>query len=146
MMKKKGKGRIKGGKTKRTARKRPPSKPIDPNKVRQELAGIVKTQAKKITRAVALKACQGDLAPAKYLFEMAHIYPQPPEGTVSAEDEESFAKTLLDRLNIPESPVIHDLYENGEDVMLIPPRADGETPSEEQASGDCKDEEMVESK
>ena len=53
---------------------------------------------------------------------MAHLYPVPTEGTGPTENEESLAKTLLDRLNIPESPVIHDLYENGEDVMVIPAR------------------------
>lgn len=54
---------------------------------------------------------------------MAHIFPQPPEGTVSSTDEESLAKTLLDRLDIPDHPVVHDLYERGEEAAVISPRA-----------------------
>ena len=62
---------------------------------------------------MADKAGLGELAPKKFLFEVAHIYPQAPEGTVST-DEESMAKTLLDRSDIPDHPVVHDLYESGE--------------------------------
>ena len=98
------------------------TKQLDPAKVREDISRIVKNRARKITLAVANKAGQGELAPTKFLFEMAHIFPQPPEGTVSSTDEESFAKTLLDRLDIPDHPVVHDLYESGEEVV-IPPRA-----------------------
>jgi hypothetical protein len=52
----------------------------------------------------------------------ARIYPQPPEGSVSTTDEERLAKTLLDRLDIPDQPVVHDRYERGEDFVVIPPR------------------------
>ena len=73
--------------------------------------------------AVADKAGLGELAPTKFLFEVAHIYPQPPEGSVSTTNEDSLAKTLLDRLNVPDHPVVHDLYESGEEVVLIQPSA-----------------------
>jgi hypothetical protein len=53
---------------------------------------------------------------------VAYIFPHPPEGTVSTTDEKSFAKALLDRLDIPDHPVVHDLYESGEEVVVIPPR------------------------
>ncbi len=140
MMKKKGKktGKKRGSKTSRGAS----GKKLDPAKVREDIAGIVKSRARKITIAVADKAGHGELAPAKFLFEMAHIYPQPPEGSVPAENEESLAKTLLDRLNIPESPVAHDLYENGEDVMVIPARV-AEAPTEQSEKCSPSKEESV---
>ena len=129
MMKKKGKSKKSGTSkdaAKKPARRRRRStsgKQLDPLKVREDIAGIIKSRARKIAIAVAGKAGLGELAPTKFLFEVAHIFPQPPEGTVSTMDEESMAKTLLDRLNIPDSPVVHDLYESGEEVVVIPPRA-----------------------
>lgn len=119
-MKKKSKGKKTGKKAPRKTSRSVSGKKLDPAKVREDIAGIVKSRARKITIAVADKAGHGELAPAKFLFEMAHIYPQPPEGSMPPADDESFAKMLLNRLNIPESPVIHDLYENGEDVIVIP--------------------------
>jgi hypothetical protein len=129
MIKKKGRGK-KSGTSEKTAkktakrRKRNTSgKQLDPAKVREDIAGIIKSRAREIAIAVAGKAGLGELAPTKFLFEVAHIFPQPPEGTVSTTDEESFAKTLLDRLDIPDHPVVHDLYESGEEAVVIPPRA-----------------------
>jgi hypothetical protein len=127
MMKKKSKGRKTAKKGRGKASKGVSGKKLDPAKVREDIAGIVKSRARKIAIAVADKAGHGELAPAKFLFEVAHIYPQALEEAVPTENEESLAKTLLDRLNIPESPVIHDLYENGEDVVVIAPRAVQET-------------------
>lgn len=128
-MKKKGKGK-KSGTSKKTAekpakrrRRNISGKQLDPVKVREDIAGIVKSRARKIAIAVANKAGLGELAPTKFLFEVAHIYPQAPEGSVSTTDEDSLAKTLLDRLNVPDHPVVHDLYESGEEVLVIPPRA-----------------------
>jgi hypothetical protein len=143
MMKKKGKS--KKAATKRTKRRTATrsKKELNSADVLKNISSMVKAEAEELAGAVIEEGKKGQLPTVKYLFEVAHIYPQPPEGTVSTADEESFAKTLLDRLNIPESPVIHDLYENGEDVMVIPPRADGEKGSEE-PSGESKDKEMVE--
>jgi len=126
-MKKKGKRQNakKNGNAEK-AKKRPrgtAGKQLDPSKVRENISKIVKNRARKITLAVANKAGQGELAPAKF-FEMAHIFPQPPEGTASSMDDESFAKTLLDRLDIPDHPVVHDLYESGEDVLVTSRRAE----------------------
>jgi hypothetical protein len=128
-MKKKGKSKKSGTskdaakKPERRKRKSTSGKQLDPLKVREDIAGIIKSRARKIAIAVAGKAGLGELAPTKYLFEVAHIYPQAPEGTVATTDEESMAKTLLDRLNIPDHPVVHDLYESGEELVVIPPRA-----------------------
>lgn len=128
----------KSNKAKKPGKKRAASRPFDPTKVRQELAKIVAARARKITRAVALKASNGDLAPAKYLFEMAHIHPEVLQEAKVAENEESLAETLLKSLNVPTDPVIHDLYERGEDVIILPPNA-GRTPDGEEK----KDEELA---
>jgi hypothetical protein len=103
-------------KAKRTAAaKKPARKKIsaekkqkDPAKVREEIAGIVKSGAKKITVAVMDQAMQGELAPAKYLLEMAGVYPPATDGTLATAEEESLAKTLLRRLDLPDEPITHD--------------------------------------
>jgi hypothetical protein len=53
---------------------------------------------------------------------MAGVYPPSTDGNVSTTDEDCLAKTLLDRLNIPASPVVHDEREKEEDeeVVVIP--------------------------
>ena len=106
MAKKKGKSRTA---SKKTAKKKPtPRKSTDPARVREEISRIVKSKAKKITVAVADQAMHGDLAPAKYLFEMAGVYPAATsDGSQATAEEECLAKTLLDRLNIPTEPIAH---------------------------------------
>ena len=129
MIKRKSRGKGKNNNTCKKAKKRGSRKPVDPKKVRQELAGIVKAKAKKIANAVADKACAGELAPAKFLFEIAHIYPEVFEEQPPSEREESLAETLLKERNIPREPVVHDLYERDEDIVIIHPK-DEETAEE----------------
>jgi hypothetical protein len=149
MMKKKGKGKKSGTHTttaKKAVRrnKRTTSgKQLDPAKVREDVAGIVKSRARKITMAVADKAGLGELAPMKYLFEVAHIFPQPPEGTVSSTDDESFAKTLLDRLDIPDHPVIHDLYERGEEITIPARVKEAEKPQQHESKEEERKEDAL---
>ncbi len=82
-------------------------KHLDPVKVRDEVAGIVKLQAKAIAHGVVDKASHGGLAQAKYLFELAQIFPSQgaePATQAATEQENSLAKMLLDRLQPPETP------------------------------------------
>ncbi len=75
MIKKKAKGKAT---TRKAAAKRgsPRSrKERNPEAVLNDIAKIVESGAKKITKAVMEQAMTGQLAPAKYLFEMASIYP-----------------------------------------------------------------------
>ena len=58
---------------------------------------------------------KGQVSPVKYLFEMAHIFPPTADGSQTSKDEESLAETLLDRLNIPKTPVVHDELQKDED-------------------------------
>jgi len=104
-MNKKQKATAEPAAKKNVRKKTPRKKQIDPAQVREELAGIVKSEAKTITEAVMDQAMHGELAPAKYLLEMAGVYPPTGEGERAAEEEDCLAKTLLDRLNLPRKPV-----------------------------------------
>jgi hypothetical protein len=118
MTKKKAKGKAA---KKKTATKKN-QKQLDPAEVRQEIAGIVKSGAKEITEAVIVHAMQGELAPAKYLLEMAGVYPPVTDGSMSSSDEDCLAKTLLHRLNLPEEPIKQD---EDDEPVVIPARSSG---------------------
>src|SRR6266487_6517610 len=110
---------------KKTAKKQ--SKPrgkkeLNPEEVRKEISELVKSHEGKMAVAVVGEGEKGQLATVKYLWEMAEIYPPPPAGSQATTDEDSLAKTLLDRLNIPTSPVVHDELQRDEDVVVIPAR------------------------
>jgi hypothetical protein len=104
---------------KKTSTKKNQKKQLDPAEVRQQIAGMVKSGAKEITRAVIVHAKQGELAPAKYLLEMAGVYPLMTDGSTSTSDEDCLAKTLLHRLNLPEEPIQRE--EDDEPVTLMIP-------------------------
>lgn len=109
MIKKKAKGKT--AKTKKAKKKGGTprvKKQANPAEVRNDIAKIVKSGAKKITKAVMDQAMTGQLAPAKYLFEVAGVYPAATDGSQATADEECFAKSLLDRLNIPDKPIALD--------------------------------------
>jgi hypothetical protein len=126
MIKKKAKGKAV---TKKAARRRAPRrKERNPAGVRDDIAKLVESGAKKITKAVMDQAMTGQLAPAKYLFEMAEIYPQATDGSHSTVDEECLAETLLRRLDISEDPVVRDEED--------PPQAAAEKPVVKRADED----------
>lgn len=85
----------KSGKKKSTGNR----KQMDPAKVREQITDLVKAEASDIAEAVIDLAAHGELAPAKYLFEMAGIFPKPAEGEQATEEEDCLAKTLLARLD-----------------------------------------------
>jgi hypothetical protein len=108
MIKKKAKSKTT---TKKTAKKRssPKSKKErNPAGVRNDIARIVESGAKKITKAVMDQAMTGQLAPAKYLFEMAEIYPASTDGSHATTDEDCLARTLLNRMDVPDEPIARD--------------------------------------
>jgi len=80
----------------------------NPAAVRNDIAKIVESSARKIARAVVSQAETGQLAPAKYLFEMASIYPALTDGSFSTAHEESLAETLMRRLDLPDKPMAKD--------------------------------------
>ena len=104
-----------GAEKQKSTRKTPRAKKqANPAEVRNDIAKIVKSGAKKITKAVMDQAMTGQLAPAKYLFEMAAIYPPSTDGSETTKDEDCFAKTLMDRLNLPDKPIALDEEDEGE--------------------------------
>ena len=76
---------------------------------------------------------------------MAHIFPQPTVESQTSNDEDSLAETLLDRLNIPKSPVVHDELqkEEDEDVVVIQPKKEAAEDSEESGEEEEKKAETV---
>jgi hypothetical protein len=72
------------------------------------------------------------------LFEMAHIYPQPPAAIAPTKDEDSLAETLLDRLKIPKTPVVHDELqkEEDEDATVMQPKKEAAEAGESEESGE----------
>lgn len=114
-----------------------------PAEVRKELAKLILDEAEEITNALISQGKIGQLAPAKYAFEVAHIYPPVNDGSEATREEDCLAKTLLDRLNIPDKPVGRD---EEEDFVTIPPRK-VESESEPEKSGkesaDEKEEEVT---
>ena len=131
MIKKKAKrkkappGAAKHKSTRKTPRTK---KQANPDEVRKDIAKIVKSGAKRITKAVMEQAMTGQLAPAKFLFEMAAIFPPSTDGSETTQDEDCFAKSLMDRLGLPDKPIALD-EEEDEGVKSADPLAaagDGE--------------------
>ena len=93
-------------------------KPKDMGAVRDRISHIVGHAATEITKKLVTKAEDGELAHSKYLFEMAGVYPAA-EGAAKPPEEESLAKTLLQRMGLPTTPVVQD--ESGETQALPAP-------------------------
>ena len=130
----------KSKKTKKTAKKAaikkstPRGKEKPAAEVLKDISKMVKTHANKMAAAVIGEGEKGQLATVKFLWEVASIYPSSTDGSEATEHEESLAQTLLRRLNVPESPVVADQYD--EDTMVIPAKVAemkqaGEDPEEE---------------
>ena len=115
MTKKKAKSKA----SKKTAKKKSSSKKkkeLNPVEVRKEIAGMVELEATDMAQAVIDEGLKGQLATVKYLFEVAKIYPPATDGSESSSEEDSLAKTLLHRLNLPEEPIKHE--DDDEPVMV----------------------------
>jgi hypothetical protein len=136
MIKKKAARARKTAAKKTDGKKTTKKKQKDPAQVREEIAGIVKSGAKGITKAVMDQAMHGELAPAKYLFEMAGVYPAVNDGEHATEEEDCLAKTLLDRLNLPRKAAEKEDDEEAADAGIDAKASDnGET-----GKGACEDE------
>lgn len=119
MIKKKAKKRTAKKATKRVAKAK--RKDLNPAEVRKDIAAKVEAQADDLADAVIEEGKKGQLATVKYLFEMAHIFPEVLAADAE-EGEESLAETLLKKLGVPQEPVVHEQYERGEDIVIAPRR------------------------
>ena len=69
-----------------------------------------------MTEAVMEEAMKGLVAPTKFLFEVAGVFPPAANGEQATEEEDCLAKTLLARLNIPKKPAQDEEDEPAADV------------------------------
>ena len=83
-------------------------KPVDLQSVRETIANLMGAEAGVICTALAEEARKGELAPAKFLFEMIGLYPvsaadagEDEELDADGEDGEDLARVLLQRLKLP---------------------------------------------
>lgn len=83
-------------------------KDTNPAQVRKQVSRIVEAAAVKMTKAVVGEAEKGQLAPVRYLFEMAEIFPAQANGGQATEEEDCLAKILLARIDAPVKPEKED--------------------------------------
>ena len=134
MKKKKAKSKTAAKKTvKKKSTKATETKELNPAQVLKDISALVEAEATELAEAVIGEGMKGQLSPVKFLFEMAHIFPQPTDESLTGKDEDSLAETLLDRLNIPKHPQVHDQLqkEEDEDVVVIQPKKEEAGESEE---------------
>jgi hypothetical protein len=107
------KGRIKG-RAKRPAEesgekgKAISNEPVDMARVRKDISNMVGNSATEIAAGMINAALAGELAPAKYLFEMAGLHPVAEKTEAENPQEDSLAHILLKRMGLPTEPVIQD--------------------------------------
>jgi len=102
----------------------PKKKGKDVVEVRESINELVMDSAVAIAAGVIEVAKTGQLAPAKYLFEAAGIYPVS-EQTAMRPIETSLAHTLLTRMGLPLEPVIY-----GEDPVPVRLTSEGKDATE----------------
>jgi hypothetical protein len=96
-------------------------KELNPAEVRKDISMLVEVDAKEMAQAVIVEGKKGQLAPVKYLFEMAHIFPPASDEGQATTHEDSLAQTLLQRLNLPDTPMVADQDDADDgDTMVIP--------------------------
>jgi hypothetical protein len=122
MTKKKGTGKAVGKKSAKKSNAAKGKKELSAAEVRNDISRRVKSRAAGMAEAVMDEGEKGQLAPMKYLFEMANIFPPVNDGAEASRDEDCLAKTLLDRLKLPhEAAPGHD-HDEDEDIVVIPAR------------------------
>lgn len=94
--------------TKSTPKAADETKAVDIVQARENVATVVRNSATEIAKGLIEGAKAGQLASAKYLFEVAGLYPAAAEQTVTARPEDSLAHILLKRMELPTEPVIRE--------------------------------------
>src|SRR5882724_1895563 len=113
--------------------KKSPKKETNSADVRKRVSKMVKSKAMAMTKSVIGQTQKGvtkdlQLATVKYLFEMAEIYPPQADQDAASADEDCLAKTLLNRLNIPDEPIRRD---EDEDAVSTQKASAGESESKD---------------
>jgi len=76
---------------------------VDRGVVREQIKDSVVASARDMVSGMVEAAKKGQVAPAKFLFELAGLFPESPEAA-NREEEESLTATLLRRLGLPTEP------------------------------------------
>ena len=120
MIKKKATTKTTGQKGAKKSAKKKLKKETNPAEVRKQVSRIVEAEAMQMTQAVVDEAKKGQLAPVRYLFEMANIFPAQANADVATEEEDCLAKILLSRMEAPAKPEKDDEDEPnpGEDAAI----------------------------
>ena len=95
----------KAGRETATKKRASKAKGSDASQVYERIAAIVRAAATEIAQALIDRARNGDPAAAKYLFDLASIFPSAGDTDAGEKEEDSLAKTLMHRLNLPEEPI-----------------------------------------
>jgi len=111
-------------------KKKPPVKKadVDLKEARQKVKNAIGEKAEELAVAVAREAVQKAQAqPMKILFEMIGLFPESDAERAAAADDQSLAKTLLDRLGLSDEalegddgPVEHTLREEPAEALIAP--------------------------
>lgn len=96
--------------------------PPDAATVRDEVNHLVRAWAPSIVQNALDFGGTARVSLAKYLFEVAGLYP-PREESQPGDGEESLAQILLRRLNLPVDPVIHEDDDAGCEIASASLRA-----------------------
>jgi hypothetical protein len=83
-------------------------KQLNPAEVRNDISEMVESEAREMAQAVIGEGKKGQLAMVKYLFEMARIFPEATDGSQASAEEDCLARTLLNRMDLPEEPIGRD--------------------------------------
>jgi hypothetical protein len=102
--KKKSRKKTTAPKSAKKVRKPRLKKEINIVEVRKQVSQIVKSGAAELTQAVVGEGMKGQVAPVRYLFEMANIFPVQENAEQETEEEDSLAKILLSRMQAPAKP------------------------------------------
>jgi len=142
MKKKKAKSKTTVKKTAKKSKKGTEKKDLNPAQVLKDISALVEAEAEELAEAVIGEGKKGQLSPVKFLFEMAHIFPPPTDESEPSKDEDSLAETLLDRLNIPKRPLVHDELqkEEDEDATVMQPKKEATEAGESEESGEDEEE------
>jgi hypothetical protein len=140
MIKKKAKSKTAAKKTgkKKGEIKTKKEQEAHPAEVRKEVSQMITEEAAEMAKAVIGDARKGQLASVKYLFEMAGVFPATSESKEGTPEEDSLAKTLLTRLNIPLEPIKHDEDEDDEPLELGGPVKSDDGDGDESVKTDAK--------
>jgi hypothetical protein len=91
--------------------------PVNTAKVRENIKNMVWNAAEAIAIGLIGAAASGELAPTRYLFEAAGLYPVNEE-TKGNPQEDSLAYTLLKHLGLPTEPVTWGQESPPEDMTI----------------------------